>query len=888
MELKVVDVETGLTSAPQLRRYGIAVVAVGLAIVARLLLHPILGDRLQLATLCAAVALVAWYVGKGPAITTLLLGLAGLVFLIIEPRYSLDIVQRVDMLTVLFYAGIGAGLIALIEQLREALRAADANTALVRQSEADLADLFENATIGLHWVGPNGEILRANRAELDMLGYTRDEYVGRSITEFHEDQALIADMLTRLMRGEQLREQPARLRCKDGSIRDVLIDSSAMVRDGRFIHTRCFTRDVTERKRMELIKRENDERFRKLADAMPQIVWVAGTNGQVDYLNRRWNEYTGLPVTIGNPGWTQVMHTDDAPLARERWAQSLQDGRSFEMEIRLLEQRSQSYRWHLMRTVAVKDDEGVITRWFGTATDIHEQKRAEESSRFLAEASAMLAGVQDYESTLQQVANLAVPYFADWSAVDMARPDGTLRRLAVAHREADKIAFVQRLADEYPQDPNAATGAYGVLRSRQPLIIEAIPDDMLVKSARDARHLALIRSLGLRSYICVPLIVSGDAMGVFTFATAESGRSYGHADLTVAVNLANRASVAIENARLYAALRESDRRKDVFLATLAHELRNPLAPLANMLHVLKSPDVNPKAVAQSRAMMERQVHQLVRLVDDLLDVSRVSAGKIELHRKPIDLASAIALAVETVRPLLDAKGHALELKLPDAALTVDADAVRLGQVIGNILTNAAKYSAPRSSITLNAAREDGMAVVRIRDYGVGIDASMLERIFQLFVQADQATTKAHGGLGVGLTLARNLVEMHGGSIEAHSEGLGKGSEFVVRLPLARNADAHLDGARAADDGTVSSSAAPLARAAVQLRLLVVDDNEDAATSLAALLSLQGHDVHVENSGPAALALPDDFTADVAFLDIGMPGMDGFELARRLRQRAGLE
>ena len=310
--------------------------------------------------------------------------------------------------------------------------------------------------------------------------------------------------------------------------------------------------------------------------------------------------------------------------------------------------------------MAVQDESGKVARWFGTGTDIHEQKRAEESSRYLAEASAALAGVVDYESTLQKVANLAVPYFADWSAVDVANDDGSLRRLAVAHQDADKIGLVHELMREYPPDPQAPGGAFAVLRTGKPEIVSEITDEMLVQGAKDERHLRLIRSLGLKSYICVPLVVSGNPLGVLTFATAESGRTYTDADLALATDLAHRAAVAIENTQLYQALREADRRKDEFLATLAHELRNPLAPIRNSLQILKMPRVDAATVERSRDMMERQVHHLVRLVDDLLDVSRVMRGKIELRRERVELATVVARAVETVQPLVDAQGHRFE------------------------------------------------------------------------------------------------------------------------------------------------------------------------------------------------------------------------------------
>jgi CheY-like chemotaxis protein/two-component sensor histidine kinase len=279
--------------------------------------------------------------------------------------------------------------------------------------------------------------------------------------------------------------------------------------------------------------------------------------------------------------------------------------------------------------------------------------------------------------------------------------------------------------------------------------------------------------------------------------------------------------------------------------------------------------------------MERQVHHLVRLVDDLMDVSRVMRGKIDLRKEPVELASVVARAVETVQPLIELQGHRLELSLPHESLIVDADPVRLAQVVGNLLANSAKYTEPRGHIRISAQREPGDVVaLRVRDDGIGIAADVLPHVFELFVQADHASSKAQGGLGIGLTLTKNLVQMHGGTVEALSAGLGKGSEFIVRLPLmASRCDAVSD--RAAVQP--APPACPSGH-----RLLVVDDNQDAALSLAMLLRLQGHEVCVAHDGASALAIAATFLPDAVFLDLGMPGMDGYEVARRLRRQPGLE
>jgi signal transduction histidine kinase/ActR/RegA family two-component response regulator len=508
--------------------------------------------------------------------------------------------------------------------------------------------------------------------------------------------------------------------------------------------------------------------------------------------------------------------------------------------------------------------------------DVTEKRQAERAARFLADAGAVLAAVGDYEDTLQKVARLAVPFFADWCAVDMAEPDGSLRRLAVAHPDPRQVEVVYELNRRYPPDPDVAGGPRYVFRTGRPDLMPDVTDAMLARAAKDAEHLRLLRALGLRSYLAVPLTASGKTLGVLTFGTAESGRRYGEADLALAEELAHRAAVALENAHLYRELREADRRKDEFLATLAHELRNPLATVRNALHVLQLPGVDDASAARAREMMGRQVEQLVRLVDDLLDVSRVMHGRIALRRERVGVAAVLTRAVETARPAIDAAGHELTVALPAEPVWVDADVVRLTQVVGNLLHNAAKYTERGGRISLGAGREGDEAVIRVRDTGIGIRPDMLSRIFDLFVQTDRAADRSQGGLGIGLTLVRRLVEMHGGRVQALSDGPGTGSAFVVRLP-----------ARPAACEGPPASGPPAPAAVPRRRVLVVDDNADAAESLAMLLRLEGQEVRVAHDGPAALEAARAERPNVIFLDIGMPGMDGYEVCRRLRQESGL-
>lgn len=319
-------------------------------------------------------------------------------------------------------------------------------------------------------------------------------------------------------------------------------------------------------------------------------------------------------------------------------------------------------------------------------------------------------------------------------------------------------------------------------------------------------------------------------------------------------------------------LREADRRKDEFLATLAHELRNPLAPIRNSLHILRlSVGLDPSA-GRICDMMERQLTLLVRLVDDLLEVSRITRGKIELRKEPIELAAVIRSAVEASRLQIETARHELAISLPAEPLIVDGDLVRLSQVFVNLLNNAAKYMDDGGNIWIGAKRDGNEAVISVRDTGIGIAAEMIPHIFQMFTQIDRSSRQAQGGLGIGLTLVRTLVEMHGGQVQVHSNGLGQGSEFTIRLPLTNQSPRSPE------------RPAPAMCPLPPRRVLVVDDNRDAASSLALLLKLLGAEVAVANQGSEALSLLATFRPAVVLLDLGMPGMDGYEVARRIRQQ----
>jgi signal transduction histidine kinase/ActR/RegA family two-component response regulator len=329
---------------------------------------------------------------------------------------------------------------------------------------------------------------------------------------------------------------------------------------------------------------------------------------------------------------------------------------------------------------------------------------------------------------------------------------------------------------------------------------------------------------------------------------------------------------------------EADARKNEFLAMLGHELRNPLAPIRNAVKIMRQTGSDDPDLCWARDVVDHQVRQLAQLVDDLLEISRVTSGKVRLQKEPVDVATIVAFAVETSRPTIEAHNHRLSIALPAEPIFVEADSLRMAQVLSNLLNNAAKYTKPGGQVRLAATAEGSEVVFRVRDSGIGIPPEMLSNIFDLFAQVDHSLDHSQGGLGLGLTLVKSLVEMHGGSVQAHSEGLSRGSEFMVRLPILLEDHVRLEPA-------VASSVPTPARAAKMSvgsrRVLVVDDNVTSAQSLALVLKLEGHDVQVAYDGSVVLDAVRTFRPDVVLMDIGLPGMDGYEVARRLRQEPDL-
>ena len=514
------------------------------------------------------------------------------------------------------------------------------------------------------------------------------------------------------------------------------------------------------------------------------------------------------------------------------------------------------------------------------AEDQARREAAEEAARrsvFLADASRALANSLDFEATFLALTRLPIPQLADTSLVSLVDEQGRITRNEISWADPIEGCALPLQQAACQVQPWLKDIAARMLSSPRPhfqlrLQVPAVPT--VDEPVSDTRAAAAAPSL--QSVLVLPLVARNRTFGVLVLGRRPGCEHFDPNDVALAEELSGRAAIALDNALLVRDIQEADRHKNEFLAMLAHELRNPLAPIKNAVELLRNQNMPPEDFTWARNLIDRQVTHLVRLVDDLLDVSRITRGKIRLELKLENAANIVASAVETARPLIESHKHQLTVTLPEKPLWIRADATRLAQVLSNLLTNAAKYTLDGGSITLTAGRDNDQAIFRVRDSGEGIPREMLARIFDMFAQVDQSLARSQGGLGVGLTLVRRLVEMHDGSVQAMSDGPGHGSEFIVRIPAHAPDRSEAETARRQPSASIQSLRPS--------RILVVDDNVDAAESLAALLERNGHEVHMAHDGMSALDVAEIRQPDAVLLDIGLPGLNGYQVAERLRAR----
>jgi signal transduction histidine kinase/CHASE3 domain sensor protein/ActR/RegA family two-component response regulator len=523
----------------------------------------------------------------------------------------------------------------------------------------------------------------------------------------------------------------------------------------------------------------------------------------------------------------------------------------------------------------------------GTAELYEEQTRLRSSAEagerraaFMAQAAAVLASSLDYQKTLSAVARLAVPEMADWCTVDVLTSSGQLKRLAAAHIDPSKVQFAAELIRKYPPNPNAQQGSFKVARSGHAELYPEFTDELLATFASDDEHLRILREIGFSSAMIVPLKVHGKSLGVISMISAESGQHYTEADLAFAEVLAGRAATAIDNAILFQEAQEANRVKDEFLATLSHELRTPMTAIIGWTHLLRSGALQHGEEGKALETIERNARAQNQIIEEILDVSRIVTGKIRLNPEATDLAPIIVSAVDSVQPAVEAKGISVELQKETTESTISADADRMHQVLWNLLSNAIKFTPRNGRIVVRLSRRDDAKLeLSIADTGEGISSEFLPYVFDRFRQADGSTTRHHGGLGVGLSIARYLVELHGGTIRAESPGPGRGSTFTISLPLLVNRDKGEGSSRDSDDPEEKPEPQDSLQ---QVRILIVDDDFDASELFQKALTRCGAEVRTASSVAEAMTLLESWKAEMILSDIGMPNEDGFALIEKLR------
>jgi signal transduction histidine kinase len=636
------------------------------------------------------------------------------------------------------------------------------------------------------------------------------------------------------------------------------------------------SRDITDRKRAEEELQRTTEQLQIVTDSMAapvtlcsrdlKYLWVSKPYAQ--WINRPANEIIGQPIVsiIG-------------PDAFKRLVPHFQDVLSGRV-VRYEEQvhfQGIGPRWISAVYSPTLGQDGVPDGWVAVVIDLTERKRIEETlraseDRLTAELDAIsrlhalstrLLAANDVPTALDDLLeNAILTSRADLGHVQLYNPE--TKALEIVAQRSFRQDFLDYFRTVRREDDSACAHA---MQTGERIIIE---DVQVEPTFEPHRHVAA--AADFRSVTSTPLKgPNGSVIGMLSVHFRQPHRP-SERDQRLLDLYARHAADFIERSRIEKALREADRRKDEFLATLAHELRNPLSPIRNALEIMRLTS-DPQAQSEARGMMERQVGQMVRLIDDLLDVSRITRGQVHLRRERVDLAGVVRDAVEACRPLMESCGHEFNVTLPSEPVLLDADPTRLTQVFSNLLNNAARYSDRGARINLTGECKGKYIIVSVKDTGVGLPHEMLNQVFDSFTRVHERKERFRGGLGIGLTLAKRLVELHGGHIEARSDGLGKGSEFIVRLPLLMTA---------VTPESPTDQQSPAWASPVKARVLVADDLKDCAESLARLLRIEGNEVRTAHDGMEAVAVAAAFRPDLILLDIGMPKMDGYEACRRIR------
>jgi PAS domain S-box-containing protein len=674
---------------------------------------------------------------------------------------------------------------------------------------------------------------------------------------------------------------------KDGVERPI-DDSGAPIKDrqGNTIGVVLVFHDVSERRQAEAALRESEHRFRQLAENVREVFWMSDlAKSEILYVSPAYGEVWGRTTAslYNNPlSFIAAIHPEDRShvlASIDRQAQ----GHETEEVYRVIRPDG-SIRWVRDHAFPVKDETGKIYRLTGIAEDITARKQIEDGQRFLAEASTLLASSLDYETMMASLARLPVPPDADFCVIEILEQDGQVRRVVTAHKNSAKDDLVKKLLAN-PPDLKAEEGITKVLRAAKPEIVNLAEGGSPNAGALDPGQSSIIHDLGASSYMILPILARGRMLGAMTFFITESNHQYGPDDIAFAENLVQRIGMAIDNARLYSEAQEANRVKDEFLATVSHELRTPLNAITGWVAMLRRGALDDEASERALHVIDRNAKLQTQIVSDILDVSRIITGKLRIESKPVDLAQVIESAIEAIRPAAEAKSIQLEKRIRPGVSPVLGDVGRLQQIVWNLLSNGIKFTPRGGRVEIGLESEAGNAIISVIDSGIGIRKDFLPLVFDRFLQADGSYTRVHGGLGLGLSIVRHLVEMHGGEVIADSAGEGLGATFIVRLPhadidklAAYQREQSLRRRRMAPEQLLDEGLPSLDNS----RILVVDDEPDTRDLLKAIFSQCGAQVEAAATAQEALDILGQWGPDLMVCDIGLPVEDGFELIKKVR------
>ena len=736
-----------------------------------------------------------------------------------------------------------------------------------------------------------GKLTEVNQTFCDITGYAREEAVGRSTDELGlwDKNVDRSEELDALRNFGSIRNKEYVFRLRDGS-EIVGLLSAEMIEIGGEPCALTVIQDVTERKRSEETLRRSERRLQEMADAMPQVVWVADADGNVTYYNHRVQEFFGFEQDAqGHWNWRPGVHPDDAKATGEAWAAATRGGTYYSIEHRLT-MLDGSYRWHLSRAIPIKDSSGRTRQWYGTATDIHDIRQAQE-----ALVAAERHAAEEYQGLLARIIPLAETLGRARDLVTVYRKVGDFIRSSMPcsaffvsffdpRTQMRTAAYVW--SDEGEVDisdlPPMALSSDGGPNSQAVYQKRSVIVNDYMEMMRSRPHIVLQENgVEPHSAVAVPLLIMDRVIGTFEVQAYDDNAFA--AEHVIALEMAaSLAAVAIENVRLIeieaearAEAESANQAKDEFLSVLSHELRTPLNAMLGWVRMLRSDVLDKESAAKALEVIERNTRLQGSLIEDLLDVSRIISGKMRIETEVTDLVNVISTVSETVGPLALAKNIRYEFNNGGDNIILEADPVRIQQVVSNLVQNAIKFTPAGGSITVEARREGGSAFVTVTDTGVGIEPAFLPHIFDRFRQADASTKRNYAGLGLGLTIARTIVALHGGEIDVHSDGANQGCRFTVRLPLAADFYAPPSG----ENAVLATGGSALAG----LRILLVDDDVDSLTPVKMFLESESATAATAGSAADALEKLSSGDFDVLISDIGMPRTDGLELIRAVRE-----